>query len=63
MFDKTASNFEQVKARGGKLVLLSDKAGPGPAGNALSGGGAQAPGANPGAVWRLSRTTVGKKPA
>ncbi len=27
MFDKTASNFEQVKTRGGKLVLLSDKAG------------------------------------
>ncbi len=24
LFDKTASNFEQVKARGGKLVLLSD---------------------------------------
>ena len=27
IFDKTASNFEQVKARGGKLVLLSDEAG------------------------------------
>ncbi len=27
IFDKTASNFEQVKARGGKLVLLSDRAG------------------------------------
>ncbi|MGQ3301906.1 glutamine--fructose-6-phosphate transaminase (isomerizing) [Reyranella sp.] len=27
IFDKTASNFEQVKARGGKLVLLSDAAG------------------------------------
>jgi glucosamine--fructose-6-phosphate aminotransferase (isomerizing) len=27
LFDKTASNFEQVKARGGKLVLLSDVAG------------------------------------
>ncbi|KAF0098577.1 MAG: glucosamine--fructose-6-phosphate aminotransferase (isomerizing) [Rhodospirillaceae bacterium] len=27
LFDKTASNFEQVKARGGKLVLLSDAAG------------------------------------
>ena len=27
VFEKTASNFEQVKARGGKLVLLSDKAG------------------------------------
>jgi glucosamine--fructose-6-phosphate aminotransferase (isomerizing) len=27
MFDKTASNFEQVKARGGKLVLISDAAG------------------------------------
>jgi glucosamine--fructose-6-phosphate aminotransferase (isomerizing) len=27
VFDKTASNFEQVKARGGKLVLLSDAAG------------------------------------
>jgi glucosamine--fructose-6-phosphate aminotransferase (isomerizing) len=27
IFDKMASNFEQVKARGGKLVLLSDKAG------------------------------------
>ena len=27
VFDKTASNFEQVKARGGKLVLLSDSAG------------------------------------
>ncbi len=27
MFEKTASNFEQVKARGGKLVLLSDAAG------------------------------------
>jgi glucosamine--fructose-6-phosphate aminotransferase (isomerizing) len=24
IFDKTASNFEQVKARGGKLVLMSD---------------------------------------
>jgi glucosamine--fructose-6-phosphate aminotransferase (isomerizing) len=27
IFDKTASNFEQAKARGGKLVLLSDAAG------------------------------------
>ena len=27
VFDKTASNFEQAKARGGKLVLLSDSAG------------------------------------
>ena len=27
MFEKTASNFEQVKARGGKLVLLTDAAG------------------------------------
>ncbi|MFN4016626.1 MAG: glutamine--fructose-6-phosphate transaminase (isomerizing) [Reyranella sp.] len=27
LFDKTASNFEQVKARGGKLVLVSDAAG------------------------------------
>jgi len=27
LFDKTASNFEQVKARGGKLVLMSDAAG------------------------------------
>jgi glutamine---fructose-6-phosphate transaminase (isomerizing) len=27
IFDKIASNFEQVKARGGKLVLLSDQAG------------------------------------
>ena len=27
LFDKTASNFEQVKARGGKLVLLSDAVG------------------------------------
>jgi len=27
IFDKTASNFEQVKARGGKLVLLSDAVG------------------------------------
>ncbi len=27
LFDKTASNFEQVRARGGKLVLLSDAAG------------------------------------
>ena len=27
LFDKTASNFEQVKARGGKLVLLSDSDG------------------------------------
>ncbi|WP_295137645.1 glutamine--fructose-6-phosphate transaminase (isomerizing) [uncultured Reyranella sp.] len=27
LFDKIASNFEQVKARGGKLVLLSDAAG------------------------------------
>jgi glucosamine--fructose-6-phosphate aminotransferase (isomerizing) len=27
IFDKTASNFEQVKARGGKLVLMSDAAG------------------------------------
>ena len=26
-FEKTASNFEQVKARGGKLVLLSDAVG------------------------------------
>ena len=24
LFDKTASNFEQVKARGGKLILMSD---------------------------------------
>jgi glutamine---fructose-6-phosphate transaminase (isomerizing) len=27
IFDKIASNFEQVKARGGKLVLLSDESG------------------------------------
>jgi len=27
LFDKTASNFEQVKARGGKLVLISDAPG------------------------------------
>jgi len=27
IFDKTASNFEQVKARGGKLVLMSDATG------------------------------------
>jgi glucosamine--fructose-6-phosphate aminotransferase (isomerizing) len=27
IFDKTASNFEQVRARGGKLILLSDAAG------------------------------------
>jgi glutamine---fructose-6-phosphate transaminase (isomerizing) len=27
VFDKTASNFEQAKARGGKLVLLGDEAG------------------------------------
>ena len=27
IFDKIASNFEQVRARGGRLVLLSDKAG------------------------------------
>src|SRR4030095_623046 len=27
IFDKTASNFQQGKARGGKLVLLSDSAG------------------------------------
>ena len=27
LFDKTASNFEQVKARGGKLVLMSDATG------------------------------------
>jgi glucosamine--fructose-6-phosphate aminotransferase (isomerizing) len=27
IFDKMASNFEQVKARGGKLVLMSDEAG------------------------------------
>jgi glucosamine--fructose-6-phosphate aminotransferase (isomerizing) len=27
IFDKTASNFEQVKARGGKLVLMTDAAG------------------------------------
>ena len=27
VFEKTASNFEQVKARGGKLVLLTDAAG------------------------------------
>jgi glutamine---fructose-6-phosphate transaminase (isomerizing) len=27
LFDKIASNFEQVKARGGKLVLLSDPEG------------------------------------
>lgn len=27
IFDKTASNFEQVKARGGKLVLVSDATG------------------------------------
>jgi glucosamine--fructose-6-phosphate aminotransferase (isomerizing) len=29
IFDKTASNFEQVKARGGKLVLMSDAQGVG----------------------------------
>ncbi len=33
IFDKTASNFEQAKARGGKLVLLSDAAGTGRLGN------------------------------
>jgi glucosamine--fructose-6-phosphate aminotransferase (isomerizing) len=33
VFDKTASNFEQAKARGGKLVLLSDAAGIGRLGN------------------------------
>ncbi|WP_428664279.1 glutamine--fructose-6-phosphate transaminase (isomerizing) [Reyranella sp.] len=27
LFDKTASNFEQVKARGGRLILMSDAAG------------------------------------
>src|SRR6185312_6907068 len=27
IFDKTASNFEQVKARGGKVVLVTDAAG------------------------------------
>ena len=27
VFDKTASNFEQAKARGGKLVLMTDEAG------------------------------------
>ncbi len=27
VFDKTASNFEQAKARGGKLILLSDEGG------------------------------------
>src|SRR6201999_2228252 len=27
IFDKIASNFEQVKARGGKLVLIADEAG------------------------------------
>ena len=37
LFDKIASNFEQVKARGGKLVLLSDAAG-----NARLGGQAAA---------------------
>ena len=37
IFDKIASNFEQVKARGGKLVLLSDAAG-----NARLGGHAVA---------------------
>ncbi len=37
LFDKIASNFEQVKARGGKLVLLSDAAG-----NARLGSGAAA---------------------
>src|SRR5258708_19626395 len=37
IFDKIASNFEQVKARGGKLVLLSD-----PAGNARLGSHAAA---------------------
>ena len=37
IFDKIASNFEQVKARGGKLVLLSD-----PAGNARLGAHAAA---------------------
>ena len=37
IFDKIASNFEQVKARGGKLVLLSD-----PQGNARLAGQAAA---------------------
>jgi glucosamine--fructose-6-phosphate aminotransferase (isomerizing) len=37
LFDKIASNFEQVKARGGKLVLLSD-----PPGNARLGSHAAA---------------------
>jgi glucosamine--fructose-6-phosphate aminotransferase (isomerizing) len=33
IFDKTASNFEQVKARGGKLVLMTDPAGAARLGN------------------------------
>ena len=35
IFDKIASNFEQVKARGGKLVLLSDAGGQRPAGRGM----------------------------
>src|SRR5437899_2111219 len=33
LFDKIASNFEQVKARGGKLILLTDAAGAARLGN------------------------------
>ena len=44
IFDKIASNFEQVKARGGKLVLLSDPAGNARLGAPRGGGDQPAPG-------------------
>ena len=53
IFDKIASNFEQVKARGGKLVLLSD-----PAGNARLGATRRRRSACPRSIrsWRRSST-------
>ncbi len=54
LFDKIASNFEQVKARGGKLVLLSDAAGVAPAGQ--PGRGRRSPCPRSIRWWRRSST-------
>ena len=54
IFDKIASNFEQVKARGGKLVLLSDAAGADAAGPPGRGGRHAA--VRRSGAWRRSST-------
>ena len=55
IFDKIASNFEQVKARGGKLVLLSDAAGNARLGQPCRGGDHAAVGRSGGGADPLHR--------